>query len=257
VKRGAVVPAFLDPGTWSASFGLSLRDLCLHDAVTSQRIVRAGGKELRRLTGSGGIVAARNQVALSFLDNTDGEWLWFVDSDMGFAPDTVDRLVAAADPVSRRVVGALCFAQKRAGSGDLHAERYVITPTIYEFVELDDEVGFRPIEHYQRDAVQKVAATGCACILIHRGVLHNIREKYGDVWFDPTTHPTGNKGKPRTFSEDLSFCIRAAAVGEDLYVDSSVKTSHEKGGIFLDEHAYDRDRALARLEAEMTEAAHV
>lgn len=256
MKRGTVAPAFLDPGTWSACFGLSLRDLCLHDAVTSQRIVRPGGRELRSLTGPD-LATARNTVAATFLDETDAEWLWFVDSDMGFAPDTVDRLVDAADPVSRRVVGALCFAQKRAGRGDLHAERYVITPTIYEYVELDDQVGFRPVEDYQRDHLQKVAATGCACVLIHRSVLHKIRDKHGPVWFDHLTHPGKGGGARRTFGEDLSFCVRAAGVGEDLFVDSSVKTSHEKGGIFLDEHAYDRDRALARLEAEMTEAAHV
>lgn len=231
-----------------------MRDLCLHDAMTSQRIIRPGGKELRHLTGTGGIVTARNKVAASFLDDTDGEWLWFVDSDMGFAPDTVDRLVASADPVSRRVVGGLCFAQKDAGTGEHRAQRYVITPTIYRWVERDDDVGFLPVEVYERDSLQRVGATGCACILIHRGVLHKIREQHGPVWFDPITHP--GKGKSRTFSEDLSFCVRAAAAGEDLYVDTSVKTCHEKGGIFLDEYAYDRDRALARLESEL-EVTHV
>lgn len=249
MDRGTVVPAFLDPGTWSASFGMSLRDLYLHDAAINHRIVRKGGRELRSLTGPD-LATARNSVAATFLDDTDAEWLWFVDSDMGFAPDTVERLVASADPVSRRVVGALCFAQKHAGHGDLHAERYIITPTIYEYVELDDQVGFRPVQDYERDALQKVAATGCACILIHRSVLHKIRETHGPVWFDHLIHPGKGGGARRTFSEDLSFCIRAAGVGEDLYVDSSVKTSHEKGGIFLDEHAYDRDRALARLEME-------
>jgi hypothetical protein len=39
--------------------------------------------------------------------------------------------------------------------------------------------------------------------------------------------------------------------GVPVHVDTAVKTCHEKGGIFLDEEAYDRDRTLARLEKEM------
>ena len=31
---------------------------------------------------------------------------------MGFAPDTINRLLEAADPVERPVVGGLCFTQR-------------------------------------------------------------------------------------------------------------------------------------------------
>lgn len=246
MKRGSVVVGFLDGGHWSACFGLSYRDLCLYDMGRSQRIVRQGGRELRSLCSSGGIVAGRNTVAAQFLDQTDGEWLFSVDSDMGFAPDTVDRLVESADPVARPVVGGLCFALHRKPGGDFYSERNEIVPTLYEYLEFDEgrEVGFRPLLDYKRDEVQQVAGTGAACILIHRSVLYKIREARGDVWFDQITHPTGGGGAPRTFSEDLSFCIRCQAVGVPIHVDTSVKTCHEKGGVFLDEWRYDRERGL-------------
>lgn len=243
MKRGSVVVGYLDDGTWSACFGLSYRDLIMRDMLDRNRIVREGGKELRQVCGTGGIVAGRNRVAEDFLDNTDGEWLFFVDTDMGFADDTVDRLVAAADKHVQLVVGALCFKLTKTGRGEFFADKYRIQPTVYEYLELDDgEVGFRPIEDYPRDEMIPVAGTGAACVLIHRKALRKVREQYGDVWFDPITHPTGMKGKPRTFSEDLSFCVRLAACGITPHVHTGIKTCHDKRGVFLDEDAFDRQR---------------
>jgi hypothetical protein len=250
VKRGTVVPCFLDDGHWSACFGLSYLELMLHDTLGSQRVVREGGTYLRKVAGTGGIADGRNEVARQFLDHTDGEWLWMVDTDMGFAADTVDRLLTSADPHRRPVVGGLCFAQRRTGPGEFHAERFGIIPTVYQYVETGDEVGFAPIAAYERDTVTRCAGTGMACVLIHRRVLFKIREAHGDVWFDPMKHPTGMHGKPRTFSEDLSFCVRLAALDLPLHVDTAVKTCHEKGGLFLDEDAYDRQQAFEQMTRE-------
>lgn len=237
-----MVVGYLDAGQWSACFGLSYRDLLLHDAFGEGRIFRQGGKEFRKVVGAMGIASGRNQIAGDFIDRTDGEWLWFIDTDMGFAPDTVDRLAVSADPATRPVMGGLCFALRRKERGDFYAERFSIQPTVYTYLELADEVGFRPMFDYQRNAVIEVSGTGAACLLIHRGALEKVRAQYGDAWFDPIVHPTGNKGRPRTFSEDLSFCVRLQAVGIQPHVDTSVKTTHEKGGLFLDEETYDRQR---------------
>lgn len=244
VTSGSVVVGFLDAGEWSACFGLSYRDLTLHDAFSARRIVRVGGQELRQVTGAGGIAASRNKVATAFLDRTDGEYLWFVDTDMGFAPDTVDRLVTAAQATEDcLVIGALCFAglrRKPPAGTTLYAERFLIQPTVYEWVELSDEAGFRPIVDYPRDAVMPVAATGAACLLIHRTALTEMRDVYGDEWFSPVALPEAGKGrKPRTFSEDMSFFLRLAAVNRRAYVDTGVKTTHEKGFIYLDEETFE------------------
>ncbi len=246
---GSVVVGYLDGGTWSACFGLSYRDLIMADMLGPQRIVREGGKELRQVCGTGGIVAGRNRVAADFLDNTDGEWLFFIDSDMGFGPSTVDDLIRHADKYTRPVIGGLCFKLTRQARGDFHAEKYLIQPTLYEYVELNDEVGFRPLMDYPRDQPVQVAGTGAACLLIHRRALEKMRAKHGDTWFDPITHPTGLKGKPRTFSEDLSFCVRLQALDLPVFVHTGVKTCHDKHGVFLDEDAFDRQQASRPLAA--------
>jgi len=239
VIPGAVSVGFLHPGHYAACFAESMQDLLLHDLTGKQRVMSHTFGKLGKSCGSGGIVAGRNQLAKVMCDESPAEWLFMVDSDMGFAPDTLERLIAEADPVERPIVGALAFAHKTDGKAEFYGVRYRACPTLYDFVDLDDRIGFTPRLEYPRDELVKVSATGGACVLIHRTVLEGVRAKYGDVWFDTITHPKG----PTVFSEDLSFCVRAAGAGFPIHVHTGIKTTHDKGGVFLDEAFYDRQQA--------------
>lgn len=242
---GLVSVAYLHPGHWSACFGKSLIDLLVNDLCGPGRIMSHPHGEMGKEAGAGGIVAGRNHLARIFLDESDAEWLWMVDSDMGFAADTVERLVASADPIDRPIMGGLCFAQKSAGRGDLYARRYRCTPTIYRLAETDDDAGFLPVLDYPRGTVIACDATGAACVLIHRRALDAIRTKYGDVWFDPIRNPKSSK--PTSYGEDLSFCLRALACDLPIHVDTAVRTTHDKGGVFFDEETFDLQQAMTRL----------
>jgi len=237
VNRGQVIPAFVDGGSWSACFGLSWTDLMLRDQAVFGRIIREDGQYLRNVAGTGGVAAARNTIAENFLAATTGEWLFMVDTDMGFHSDIVERLVSSAETNNALVVGALAFAQKAAALPEtsLHARRLKLVPTLYDYVELGDEKGFRPRAQYVRDAFQWVDGTGAACLLIHRDALTAV----GPDPFRPILVPDALPGgRAREFSEDLSFCARLANVGVAIGVDTSVKTTHHKGGVFLDEDTY-------------------
>ena len=232
-----VAVAFLHPGDVSAAFSMSLLKLMLHETV------RTGVPPfvIEQRCGTLGLVAGRNDCVRHFLDGTNSQWLLFVDADMGFAPDSVERLLRSAHRNERPVMGGLCFGMRReTPDPENHAERFRYFPTIYGWREFHDRVGFEVMADYPRDEVVPVSATGAAFILIHRSVLEKIRERDGDNWFSQVTHPIG----PTTFSEDMSFCVRAAACDFPLHVDTSVKICHDKGGIFLDERAWDRQQAL-------------
>jgi len=70
----------------------------------------------------------------------------------------------------------------------------------------------------------EVAATGSACIVIHRDLLAVMAERYGPTWYSRMANPTTGQ----LLSEDLSFCARAVQCGYPVYVDTRVKTSHLK-----------------------------
>lgn len=224
-----VCVGYLHPGHYAACFAESLLAMMVHDLSGPQRTAHAHGK-LASLTGAGGIPAGRNKLAKVTLDDAAADWLLMIDSDMGFDHNTIDRLIAAADPVKAPIVGALCFARKRDGAASFGGLRFRATPTLYTFIDDGESFGFLPMFDYPPDTLVPVAATGAACVLIHRNALAAIRDRHGDAWFDPITHPNGT-----TFSEDLSFCLRAAACDLPLHVHTGIKTTHDKGSLFLDE----------------------
>jgi hypothetical protein len=190
--------------------------------------------------GTDGLVAARNKTVEAFLDSP-ADWLFWIDTDMGFSPDTVDRLLAAADPTDRPVMGALCFANRETHTDGFGGYRCSAVPTVFRWVELPatDERpmmnGFQPIWDYPRDTVIPVAGTGSACILIHRSVFERVRdaEDGRPTWYNRLTNPTTGQ----LIGEDLSFCYRVAAAGMALHVDTSIKTTHLKP-IWLQEADY-------------------
>lgn len=240
-RAGSVIPAVIDGGTWSASFGLSWTGMMLHDQAGHGRILGLRGSRqfVRKQAGTMGVAAARNEIARYFLDQ-GAEWLFMIDADMGFAPDTVDLMIESATRNNVQILGGLCFAQKTdpdVPMGQFNAARFRIEPTLYRYVEIEStgERGFQSITKYRRDSFQPVAATGAACVLVHRDAL----EAIGPDPFMPITDSTaGGHGTSRTFSEDMSFCIRAQAANLTVGVDTAIKTTHYKGGIYLDEDTF-------------------
>jgi len=226
---------FLHPGTVATCFADSREGLMFSDAFGVRRLMHSFG-QIGKRCGSGGIPDGRNALAQAVLDS-DIEWLFMVDADMGFRPDAMERLIEAADPVLRPVMGGLAFAHKQDGQSPSGVSQWRPCPTLYDFHELDDRVGFVPRFDYKRNSVEKVAATGAAIVLIHRSALQAVADKHGPIWFDPIRYKTAH------FSEDLSFCVRLAACDIPMYVHTGVRTSHDKGGVIHDEDSYDAWRA--------------
>jgi hypothetical protein len=219
---GLVQIAYLHPQSVSHSWHESMMRLVAYDAANDGRVVATGGPFMIRCD-SGGLVEARNLGMTRWLDETEHEWLFWIDTDMGFLPDTVDRLLAAAHADDRPVIGGLCFGLREVAYDGMGGRRVMPVPTLFDWAEQDGHVGFTPRWRFAPDVVTQVAGTGAACLLIHRAVAEKIRAEYGDTWFDPTRYGDG-----RRVSEDLSFCYRLGAQGIPVFVHTGVKTNHHK-----------------------------
>lgn len=220
---GLVQMAYLHPHTVSHSWHESVMRLVTYDQLHKSRVVGTGGPFMISC-GTGAVVESRTLATRKFLDETPHEWLWMIDTDMGFSPDTVDRLVDAADPVERPVVGALCFGAREMAYDGMGGRRIRPAPTIYmPAKDMQGHIGFTTRWEYPENALVQCAGTGAACLLIHRSVLVRLREKYGDGWWDPVRYPDG-----RWVSEDLSFCWRLSTLQIPLFVHTGVTTTHHK-----------------------------
>lgn len=254
MTEDAVTVAYVHDGqNVTYSWHVSLLQMLWHDSAHHQRIVRGGFAQIKYATG--GIVRARNMIVRDFLATKTAGWLAWIDTDHGFAPDTIDRLIQSADPVERPVVGALTFGQAVGPSDGWGGWRPAVWPVLTRWVEdSPNGRGFLPWLDYPRDQVVQVAGTGSGLILIHRSVFERIAEAEGPRWYSPLPTPSGNGEE---LSEDFSFCLRLRQLGIPLHVDTSVKTTHMKPtwlneaeylvGRAIEAETFDLDRGLATI----------
>jgi hypothetical protein len=239
-RSTAVVVAYVHEKNVAASFHHCMIELIGWDLAHEARILRGG--YLGWTCGTDGLTDSRNKVVAAFLRDNRADWLFWIDTDMGFAPDTVDRLFAAADPVERPVVGGLCFTQREEESDGMGGWRCRATPTVFDWTVLEDagQMGFSVRWNYPPDQLVRCAGTGSACILIHRSVFEKIQAEYG-TWYDRVQNTTMG----RLMSEDLSLCLRAGALNIPVHVHTGVKTSHQKT-LWLAEDDYYGQVALSQ-----------
>lgn len=244
VKPDAVTAAYVHNGTEVAySWHMSLTKLLMWDSHHKQRVVRGGFATTKG--GTDGLCQARNRIVRDWLSGSDSPWLWWIDTDMGFNPDTIDQLLEVADPVDRPVVGGLCFAYRYDVSDGMNGFLPSVWPVLMDWSETPGNVGFMPRLNYPRDTVTPAAGTGSACILVHRSVFQRLREKHDDPswsrWYSRLPSPNDPGAD---LAEDLSFCYRLREAGIPLHVHTGVKTTHMKH-VWLHEEGFQQGFAAA------------
>ena len=217
--KSDVLIGYLHPNEVSASFHKSLSALVGWDISHDRRL--NGWASIK--CASGGIPEGRNELGKALLDS-ECEWLFMIDADMGFEPMALDQLLALADPVNRPIVGGLAFAQREAFDDGLSGFRCVPRPTIFDYVKHDDgHFRFTGVAHYPVNTLMRSAATGGAFMVIHRSVFQRIFDDQGDSWFDRVRHPDGS-----LMGEDISFFVRCQALDIPLFIHTGIRTTHMK-----------------------------
>lgn len=230
--HGAIEPRFVR----SLVFALK------HDHDHHDRIF-GGGAYLQ--LGTTNVAHGRNQIVRQFLDLPGKpDWLWFIDTDMDFPPDTLDRLVEAAHPVDRPILGGLCFALMKG-------DQQEVVPTLFVWTDEDPPRPARVLGLPEPAGIVPVAATGAGCVLIHRSVLEGVADftpPGSDRRFGATSWPwfawsswEGDHG-PDVMGEDLTFCFRAGAAGFPTHVDTRIAVGHVKP-VVIDEDTFRKEAA--------------
>jgi hypothetical protein len=254
----AVTVAYAHATEVAYSWHHSMVELIGYDMANHGRVVRGGYVAIR--CGTNGLVEARNMAVREFLADDRADWLFWIDTDMGFAADTVDRLFEAADPRGRPLVGALAFSQRELTVDGVGGWETQATPTVFDWAKVPppdapagngdgqpvdgaaEQMGFAVRWDYPANTLVPVAGTGMACVLIHRSVFALVEAKLGPVWYERV--PNTRTGQ--LIGEDLSFCLRAGSLGIPMWVHTGIKTTHLKP-IWLAERDYVLQRAFAAV----------
>lgn len=217
-----VVIANINPGQWRVETALAVTDAVATDLVDPRRRNIA---RIIQATSGANVSRARNEIARIYLEKyaDEGHWLFLMDSDMVIQPDTIAHLLAAAAKTGARIIGALTPMDMGDGLGWVpNLFQYALEGTGYTRAQLD----------YPDDRLVQVAATGAACLMIHRDVLTEMRAFYGGhdmAWFGESIVRTSTG--VHWVGEDITFCTRAVeALRERIFVNTFAHVGHVRGG---------------------------
>lgn len=177
--------------------------------------------------GDAMIYHSRNKIAQKFLE-TDAKWLLMIDDDIipcigrpNWMRSTVTSTKNVPDaPLQRHVLQRLIGANKTL-IGGAYFGRQEGGPLMCSDRSLE------PKARAYQDEVAPVDWVATGCMLVHRKVFDDIKEKYPELnspiangefdYFHPINSATG---------EDVSFCKRAKAAGHQPHIDLGLPVFH-------------------------------
>jgi hypothetical protein len=219
---GKVIVAHPQPDHISAFFSNSMAYIMRYDATHRNLIA-----SYRPIFSGANVAHARNDSVRWFLDNTDADWLWFIDADMVMdgsdgrvGINVLDLMMDVADPETHPIVGALCFSWTLKDC----------MPTLFQIHHSGNVLRWHD---YPPDALIP-AMTGTGCILIHRKVFEAVRAQGHPrpfEWFEELSYNGDRVG------EDITFCLRAVEAGFRPVVHTGLVVGHHKS-IVVDHNAH-------------------
>lgn len=149
------------------------------------------------------IYTARNSL-LDTAVKAEADWMLWLDSDMVFNPDLLERLFATAEKEKAEFVTGVYFRR---------LEPY--TPTIFETLEMADRPTWSNFTELP-DHPFEVAGCGFGAVLLNTQVIFDTVGKFGPNPFTPMM----------SMGEDLAFCWRARQSGYKIIADPTIPLGH-------------------------------
>lgn len=149
------------------------------------------------------IYTSRDRLATHAIQ-IDADYVMWFDSDMSFAPDTLERMLDTLQKNDLDILTGLYYRRVPPYS-----------PVLFDKVEFDgdrcDWTEFQTVP----DKLFEVGACGFGCVLMKADVFFDVQSKFGKMFT-----PIGNTG------EDIAFCWRARQCGYKIICDPSVECGH-------------------------------
>lgn len=166
----------------------------------------------------------RNELTKAFLEQTKAKWLLCLDSDMVFDADhVVEMLRTVRDHPQVKILGGLTWIcqDPRPGPENMKSN-------LWSHVGKPEDATVGAVTKFPMNALVTVAATGAACLLIHREVF----EKVGALtpkpqWWNHLQMEMPN-GDVDMLGEDISFCVKARDCEYEIFVHTGIEFGHTK-----------------------------
>ena len=178
-------------------------DQCPTPFVQSLATLRkVGDCELAVKSGSL-IYTSRNSLATRSMSN-EFDYVFWLDSDMVFAPDTLERMMKTLTENNYDMVTGLYFRRVPPYS-----------PVLFDQLDMDGEICYWSEFKEIPDKPFEVGGCGFGCVLMKTDIFFDVQGRFGQMFA-----PIANNG------EDIAFCWRARQCGYHIYCDPSILCGH-------------------------------
>lgn len=158
------------------------------------------------------VYTSRNNLSIQAL-NMNAEYILWLDSDMVFQPDLLERMFKVMEENKLDFLSGLYYRR---------AKPY--TPIIFDKLEMrEDGCHWHNLETVPSELIE-IEGCGFGVVLMKTEIIANVFGSQGDL-FTPLMG----------VGEDLSFCWRARQAGYKLYLDPSISLGHVGNFIVTEE----------------------
>lgn len=207
-SKGAICLAWCDNGTSDGKFTEGLVYTILSSPIRFTSALRVQGNQIGR---------QRQSLFDVWLDETDYEWLLWVDSDIHLTPEVLKKLWDAADEHERPVVTGTYFISKENEKSTM-----MPMPALFDFT--DDAHQLKYLHPLPKEAIVKVDCAGLGLVLMHRNAALKMYAHHAPrkTFFNET-------GAGDEFmSEDIHFFRALKEAGVPVYAHTGALVKHMK-----------------------------
>jgi hypothetical protein len=167
---------------------------------------------------NGNQIARQRQSLWDFwANNSDSEWLLWVDSDIILTIDVLKTLWDAADKKDKPVVTGLYFVSNQN-------EQSLMEPVPAIYMETGDPFRTNIIHPYPENQLIPVDIAGFGLMLMHRSIIDPVKKAAGDL----SVFGENQQAADKFVSEDVSFCRNLKKAGIQLYAHTGANVQHMK-----------------------------
>ena len=180
---------------------------CFHSVMLARNELYRRGYPNNVLTNECSVISSsRNNIVAGFLNNTDADYLMWIDSDTQFPPYGIPRLMGR----DLDIVGGVYY----------HKDNTAM-PTVYRLAE---DNRYRVLTDFKTDRLFEVDGIGTGFLLIKRAVLERFTPEVCKAFGTPFGFGYAPDGTEE--GEDLSFCRRAKKLGYKIWADPTIPLGH-------------------------------
>lgn len=183
-----------------------------YETVVALMNIKSDRAELHLEFISGSLVYDSRNEFCSMAVKGNYDYIMFIDSDMVFPGNIIDRLMA----LDADIATAVCYGKVEPHNPQVYTE---MKPTTWYRKKT---ISQRPAS---MDGVFKIKACGMACCLVSVGLVKEMFRRNINP-FEPFGH----------LGEDFAFCVRAHKLGAVMLADGSINIGHIGREIFTKEH---------------------